>query len=92
MAPQGTGQETDRKGAKRRDGAQRWIGQREKQLIEDECGGCAVDQEIVPFDRGADDAGHNDALDFGWAGRRAVSGYDEPCIAHDVPCPMEKKN
>ena len=46
---QGTRQEAERIGAKRRDGAQRWIGKWEKQLIEEQCGGCAADQEIVPF-------------------------------------------
>jgi hypothetical protein len=48
-------QEADGVGAKRRDGAQRRIGQRKEELVEDECSRRTVDQEIVPLDRSADD-------------------------------------
>ena len=73
---QGTRQEAERIGAKRRDGAQRGIGKWEKQLIEDQYGGCAVDQEIVPF--AADCCASNRALDAAYTAD-SFRTADRPC-------------
>ena len=57
----------DRKGLERSDP---WIGVREEQLGEDEAGDGAVEEEVVPFDRGPDRGGDDGAaklnLMLGW--------------------------
>ena len=37
---------------------------REEDLREDQCGRCAVEEEVVPFDRGADEAGSSQSSVF----------------------------
>jgi hypothetical protein len=62
---QGARQETDGVGAEGGYGAQRRIGQWKEQLVEDESGRRAVDQEIVPLDRRADGTRRDDARHLG---------------------------
>ena len=78
---QGTGEKADAVGSKRGDRAQRRIGQRKEQLVEDERAGRAVDEKIVPLDRRADDAGNDDALDFG---RSLGRTFGDGNLSHDA--------
>ena len=52
--------EADGERAERRERADQRLGVREEQLVEDERGGCPVEEEVVPLDRGADEAGRDD--------------------------------
>jgi hypothetical protein len=55
------GKETDRKGREHRQRGRQLIEFREEQLIEHQWADQPVDEEVVPFDRGADGAGHQNA-------------------------------
>src|SRR6266404_4429998 len=37
-----------------------------KELVENECGSRAIEEEVVPLNRRADEAGENDLADGGW--------------------------
>src|SRR4051812_15351372 len=53
-----TGQESDRKGREHRKRRRQLVELRKEQLIKHERADQAVDEEVVPLDRGADGAGH----------------------------------
>jgi hypothetical protein len=86
--PHGPGEEAhgvDQEGLERAD--QR-VGLREEEFGEDEAGDGAVEEEIVPLDRGADRAGDDGAGELGpvlGLGERAGSGGDGGCHAACLP-------
>jgi hypothetical protein len=57
------GREAHRVGPERGQRADQRLGVREEQLVEDQRGGCAVQEEVVPLDRGTDEAGCHDRLE-----------------------------
>ena len=77
------GEEADGEGAERRELRGRPVEAVEEELVEDEAGGGAVEEEVVPLDGGADRGGerdptgvaaHRDAARRGAGGRRAGGG------------------
>ncbi|MGX0963617.1 hypothetical protein AB7M63_004066 [Bradyrhizobium japonicum] len=83
-------QESDRVGAEGRDGGERGIAGGEEDLVEHQRGRGAVDEEVVPFDRGADHARPHDPSQARRLVRRYVQGY-VVCYGHrslqKVPAP-----
>ena len=59
-APPGSRDEADGKGPERRQRANQRVYGRKEQAVEDECGRGAVEKEVVPLDRRADEAGDRD--------------------------------
>jgi hypothetical protein len=55
---QRTRDEADSVGGECEQGADQRLESRKEELVEDKCGGGAVDEEVVPLQRGADQAGN----------------------------------
>ena len=60
------GDEADREGAERGHRPRDLVNLWEEEFGEDERRGGAVEEEVVPLDRGADEAGRDDAADRCW--------------------------
>src|SRR5205823_2108802 len=72
-AADGPRRETHRVSRKRGHGAGKRREGRKEELVEDERGGGAVEKEVVPLDRCADEAGGGDFEDFRTAFQVAVA-------------------
>ncbi|MGC0396347.1 hypothetical protein ACVME5_004039 [Bradyrhizobium liaoningense] len=83
-------QKSDGVGAEGRDGGERGIACGEEDLVEHQRGRRAIDEEVVPFDRGADHARPHDPSQARRLVRRYVQGY-VVCYGHrslqKVPAP-----
>ena len=73
MPPEGAGDEADGVGAEREEYAGGGFVAGEEQGTEDEGGGGPVEEEVVPFDGGADQAGEDHLTDgVSWSGPATV--------------------